>query len=460
MSKDLEAGKHAPKMRFWMIICPIVAAVLSVLIFCINIKIRRTYYIITDKMNEYSLCHQSVFDFREASEYLTNQVRFFVVNQEKVYIDSYQYENLELKRREKAVAVMDTYHGDDEVSAYFERAITESKALADIEYYAMKLICDANKFSAEDLPEVVNSVELTAEDKNLSGLEKIQKATDLVYDYDYLSLKSRIMKYTAEGHTILENDFKNAEKLTEIRLNHLFSAQKFLVILLGCTFLFICGFVIIYILLPIYHDVFCIINGEKMLLKGADEMHTIAKAYNALCDKNAVTASVLKHKAEHDPLTGLINREAFAQIKKAYTQSIEPISYMMIDIDLFKQINDEFGHSIGDDVLRKISSLLIEQFRTTDYVARVGGDEFAIIMTEVGNNPEKIIRNKINALNKTLQNSSDGLPAVSLSVGVAFSDAGYNEELYKKADEALYKVKKNGRCNCSFFTEVKDGNKR
>lgn len=204
---------------------------------------------------------------------------------------------------------------------------------------------------------------------------------------------------------------------------------------------------------PLEKSVKSINDGVKMKVKGSYEVNFIEKAYNELCEKNVVTAQILKHKAEHDPLTGLINREAFDHIKEALLENDEQIAYLIIDIDLFKNINDEYGHSIGDDVLRKISSLLMEQFRATDYVARIGGDEFAIIMTKFGSSPTEIIQKKIEGLNQMLQNVQDGLPSVSLSVGVAFSEHGYMDELVDQADKALYRVKNGGRCNCSFFQE-------
>ena len=130
----------------------------------------------------------------------------------------------------------------------------------------------------------------------------------------------------------------------------------------------------------------------------------------------------------------------------------EPVAYLIIDIDLFKSINDKYGHPIGDAVLKKIAAILSEQFRNTDYVARIGGDEFAVIMTKFGDTPEMVIQRKIETINKMLQNVGDGLPGVSLSVGVAFSTIGYNQSLETQADKALYHVKQGGRCNCSFFS--------
>ena len=93
---------------------------------------------------------------------------------------------------------------------------------------------------------------------------------------------------------------------------------------------------------------------------GAYEIRYIADVYNSLFEKNAIVASDLKHKAEHDPLTGLINRNGFDKIKSVLIDTNEEIAYLLIDIDFFKKINDENGHVIGDKVLKKIADLLLD----------------------------------------------------------------------------------------------------
>ena len=84
-------------------------------------------------------------------------------------------------------------------------------------------------------------------------------------------------------------------------------------------------------------------------------------------------------------------------------------------------------------------------------MARVGGDEFSIIMMDVGPDMSDLIEKKIESINQVLRNPEDGLPEVSLSVGVAFSQNGYTSTLYQNADMALYQVKENGRCGCDFY---------
>ena len=77
-------------------------------------------------------------------------------------------------------------------------------------------------------------------------------------------------------------------------------------------------------------------------------------------------------------------------------------------------------------------------------------------MTKFGKSIKNIIQEKVDNLNKILRSGVDGLPVVSVSVGVAFSEVGYNESLMEKADKALYRVKNNGRSNCSFYFEGDD----
>jgi diguanylate cyclase (GGDEF)-like protein len=197
----------------------------------------------------------------------------------------------------------------------------------------------------------------------------------------------------------------------------------------------------------------CIENDSKMIPQGSYETKYISYAYNKLMSRTAVNFAVLRHKAEHDALTGVINREGLKTILDALEHLPEPIAYLIVDIDLFKKINDTYGHVVGDEVLKAVAEILMEQFRSTDYVARTGGDEFAIVMTKCGTSPIDIIMNKVNSINDILQNSMGHLPAVSLSVGVAFNDSGYTPDLVKRADEALYKVKRGGRCNCAFYSQ-------
>lgn len=433
----------------------IIGCLLTLLVFISTFRIKSKYNTLVDSTNDYSECVKTVKDFSDASDYLTDCARLFAVNLQTEFLENYFNEINFIRRREISLEVLEMSHFSDDVDNNMRNAYIESNKLIEKEKYSFKLICETQNFNNNIIPRVLDSISLSEEDKKLSNDEKIDKARKSLFDNNYLYSKEQINRYINNANNLLINNEIKVKQTGDLEISKHFAIQIVLVIILFIVCISLYITLVILVLVPLFNSLVSIQKGVKMPLKGSFEVRYIASAYNALCDKNAVTASILKHKAEHDPLTGLINREAFRQIKDALKDSDEPIAYLIIDIDLFKQINDKFGHPVGDAVLKKISTLLMEQFRNSDYVARVGGDEFAVIMTKFGSTPIDIIQRKIEGLNKILQSVEDGLPTVSLSVGVAFSESGYNDELVKFADQALYKVKRGGRCNCSFYNEEK-----
>ncbi|MBP5156165.1 MAG: GGDEF domain-containing protein, partial [Clostridia bacterium] len=113
-----------------------------------------------------------------------------------------------------------------------------------------------------------------------------------------------------------------------------------------------------------------------------------------------------------------------------------------LDIDCFKEVNDTYGHDIGDAVLKKVSSLLTSNFRANDKICRIGGDEFVIIMYDVDEDITELLREKFTDVRAELNKAENGIPATSISAGLAFGDENTSvESLYKNADTALYEVK-------------------
>lgn len=146
----------------------------------------------------------------------------------------------------------------------------------------------------------------------------------------------------------------------------------------------------------------------------------------------------------------LLNRRSFDQILSLYEKDRSSFALILADVDVFKQINDTCGHDTGDRILKRVAALLHTTFRSTDYVCRIGGDEFAVIMVDMSRELYYTITNKIAEINGLLAVPEDGLPAVSLSAGVAFSDEnGFCGSLFRAADSALYTAKAHGRCGCS-----------
>ena len=163
---------------------------------------------------------------------------------------------------------------------------------------------------------------------------------------------------------------------------------------------------------------------------------------------------VSRHEVGMDVLTKLLNRRFMPTIFKreiAQAHRAEtPLSVLIIDVDKFKQINDTWGHHMGDEILRKVSSAFYDNVRSSDYVFRYGGDEFIIILTEATEFDTQRIAERIRSrVEKTSIKSAAGeVIPISLSIGAAmFNGHPDYERLIQMADEALYIAKKRGR-NC------------
>lgn len=161
----------------------------------------------------------------------------------------------------------------------------------------------------------------------------------------------------------------------------------------------------------------------------------------------------LEYLAGHDPLTGLFNRRQFDQmvgmeLSRAARQPA-PISLLMVDLDHFKFINDRYGHPLGDEVIRHTASLLRNYTRTGDSVARLGGEEFLLLLPETSQPQARVIAEKVRRLlEETPLPMKDGLLYLTASFGIACLEAGVPgtyEGLYAAADKALYKAKASGR---------------
>lgn len=169
----------------------------------------------------------------------------------------------------------------------------------------------------------------------------------------------------------------------------------------------------------------------------------------------------LHHQAETDFLTKLPNRLAFnrriAENIATAKRSRQFLTLLMLDIDLFKNYNDEYGHDTGDVVLKKISEAIDGSLsRATDMAVRYGGEEFVILLPGIGINAGFIMAEKIRTnveLLKVQYGDSDMIGKMTVSIGVA-SLKGYelnSVDLLKQADQALFLAKKSGRNNCQIF---------
>ena len=160
----------------------------------------------------------------------------------------------------------------------------------------------------------------------------------------------------------------------------------------------------------------------------------------------------VKASAEKDSLTGLKNRGTFDKRIDdiVYTQKDPNTTLIILDIDHFKRINDNFGHLVGDRVIRYVSALLNQIIGPDHHIARYGGEEFAVILTGVPINDAKQLTEKtrVAMCNSKLQrkDSRETIGKVTLSAGIAILKPDDSVDSFiERADKALYKAKKSGR---------------
>ena len=218
--------------------------------------------------------------------------------------------------------------------------------------------------------------------------------------------------------------------------------------------------------LPVMHEISRLPGGHKPLTfvhKLADGNLRHVQTYAGPVELNGVRLMLciihditeqtrleqeLEHAALRDPLTGLGNRRQFMQlVENARTQNPQRthnFSLMLVDADHFKAINDEHGHNTGDDALIMLARTLETGIRESDTVFRWGGEEFLILLPLT---PLEGAMHVAEDLREAVQQlSRPGLPALTVSVGVAQYEAGEDfTSLFKRVDDALYRAKTSGR---------------
>jgi diguanylate cyclase (GGDEF)-like protein len=182
----------------------------------------------------------------------------------------------------------------------------------------------------------------------------------------------------------------------------------------------------------------------------------VLASHLAVSLSNARMVHKLETMATTDGLTGLLNKRAIletsAQKIAAAARFDRKLAVLVVDIDFFKKVNDTHGHDVGDQVIRGLGEILKRQKRTTDVVARFGGEEFVVVCEQTDEKGAMLLAERIREeLGKTSFRTAGGVLSVTCSVGLStFPEAGASwEALFKAADEALYVSKRSGRNRCT-----------
>ena len=181
-------------------------------------------------------------------------------------------------------------------------------------------------------------------------------------------------------------------------------------------------------------------TASRALGAAAAAEHLIAEQTHRL--------AYLERLAHTDELTGLLNRHGFeGELNRALASSRrydEEGALIYVDLDAFKPINDTHGHAAGDEVLRRVARLLLDNVRDTDYVARMGGDEFAVLLTRT--NWDNALR-RAETLDKILNGAMVGWQGRTIALRASFGIQAYGQEedghdLLHRADHAMYETKR------------------
>ena len=425
-----------------------VAFVISALLISSLYLLQNRYDYVRASVMDYMGWKNTALNVQIGSDYLTDQVRSYVVTEDGVHL-KYYFVEASSNRRENALAVIKKNLENTTIYPHIQNAVNESHQLMNNEYYAMRLIVEKKgiDISSDTVPTEVKNVTLTAEDLSLTPEQQKQKAINIVFGSEYNDSKAIINSSVNEAVSTLDTMMEHNVLESTSQLNTIMIVTQVFIFM---NILFIFSLILalyLYIAKPIRYAMDCLQKGGNVEPRGSKEFRIIANTYNELNDQNKKHRERLLYEAEHDKLTGLYNRTGYAAIYPNIVLS--KAAYILLDIDNFKEVNDKRGHNAGDKLLVAVAKYLKQYFVCDNsFVFRIGGDEFSIIFENVTEEQIKTFEVSYNELGKHLTEYG-----VSMSAGVALGEEeDTTDSLFKKADIALYKSKDKGKHAITFYS--------
>ncbi len=432
------------------------STIITVVLFITSIGMavwgHQQYKVLRSSMQDYIDCRHAVQELQQGSDILTKQVRLAAATGDRKYIAAYFEEANVTKTREKALQDLLKLDNHSESLQALRHALSTSSNLMNLEYYAMRLIEESEGTDSSTWPEEIRKVNLQPEDVNLSSAEKLAKARTLVISPAYETAKAEISDQVGEAaSTFSEMIYERQNRASDL-FTQIFPLILACMLAFALMMVSLCLVMRHWIVTPLFRYNQDIEHGALLSVGGVYELEKLGKTYNRIYNENEERQKLIKHQAEHDPLTDLLNRGSYNRIFNLYEKDRKDFALILIDVDIFKAVNDNNGHAVGDEVLKKVARLLLETFRDIDYICRIGGDEFAVIMVEMTSDLNYTVMDRINAINEKLSHPTDGLPAISLSVGVAFTDRkNPGKSQFTDADKALYYTKEHDKHGVTFY---------
>ena len=429
-------------------ICLIAGAVLfSAIMLFFTFFLSSNFQALTQRAEHHVELRKAALELMDASDYLTENAQRFTIAGDTRFLNAYFDEALNMQHRENAVAKLSQDKDCEAALKKLQDAMDNSVKLMDREYYAMRLVIEAEGIT--QYPDVLQKVKLSDEDAALSAQDKMYHATQMVLDNEYYMQKNVIrndMKASLDELEKLAAAF-DADSIQSLQKELTFVRVLIVIQAVGVIFLvWLTSHLGIH---PILDAVEHIKENKRIRESGTSEFRYLVRAYNRMYDVYKKSLERLNFKASHDELTGVYNRSGYESVLSSI--DLANTYMILVDIDDFKSINDTYGHEVGDKMLIKTANALKNNFRADDYICRIGGDEFAVFMVHASKEEQASIAGKITTINANLADTGDGLPAASISVGIVHgSESDDAETLFIKADEAMYHAKHSGKNTYSF----------
>ena len=445
MNNEKKDGISLRTIHLWMVVG---AVVISVLMFYSTFHLSRSFRNLTETSEQQIELRKAAREMMDASDYLTEKVQRFTIMGDSRFMDEYFLEAFEANHREEAIQTMGQVDTESAAFKDLKEAMNISLKLMEREYYAMRLVIEAQ--GIKEYSEILDSVQLNDEDQKLSSAEKMNLAARMVHDDEYYNQKEKIREMMSASLNELERMAYDNDALALESLRKEMAVIRFIIVLQIAVMVFMVWLTIKLGIHPVLNAVDHIKADSTIPESGANEFRYLARAYNKMYASYKKSLERLNFKASHDELTGAYNRAGYDLLVSSIDLSD---TYMMLfDVDNFKSINDTYGHETGDKVLVKLVQVMKKNFRNDDYICRIGGDEFVVLMPHSTEIDEKRVAQKIEDINRQLSEMDDGLPAASISVGIVRgSEASDAETLFEKSDEAMYHSKQIGKNTYTFY---------
>ncbi|MCR5281763.1 MAG: GGDEF domain-containing protein [Lachnospiraceae bacterium] len=439
MGHSLKKGISHRLVHLWLVI---IIVVFSGTVVYATMWLTDTFLDVTSASRQNTQLQHAAHELMNASDYLTEQVQRFTVDGDPGFMDRYFKEAFESKRREEAIETMASDARMEAARKRLQEAMDHSIELMDLEYYAMRLVVEAKGYT--EYPQILDEITLTNEDAAASAAQKMSLATELVHGDAYYEKKDAIREGMQASIDEVEKLTASIEQTEMNTLKKQIGVVRVAIVIQAMLIFFLIWLSTRLAINPIMGAVDEIKADHPIAEVGSNEFRYLARAYNKMYEKNKSSIESLSFKASHDELTGAYNRVGYDFLLSAL--SLETTYMMLFDLDDFKIINDTYGHEMGDRVLVKLVTVLKSVFRDDDSICRIGGDEFIVFLSHSGGLQPELIEKKVELINRALRDTKDGVPAVSVSVGIVNGrTASDTKELFEMTDEAMYQSKKKGK---------------